>query len=213
MNDWKGQTVVILASGPSLTPQQCEIAQKWHVSGGGKAIVINTTWESAPWADALYGCAVWWKYNIDKVRKGFAGQLWTEGEAPAKQYGLNRIESRNGVGLSNDPGFVFRGGGNKGAGNSGYQAINLAYHWGVKRIVLLGFDMHKSEDGRKNHHRPHPLSIDSPYQHWVPNFTPLAADLRAAGIEVLNATPGSSLRCFSMIELAEVLRARPMLAA
>lgn len=213
MNNWNGATVVILASGPSVTPQQIEIVRRWHENGQGRVVVINTTWESAPFADVLYGCARWWTYHHEAVRKGFRGECWTEGLYEAKAFGLHHVTSKAGEGLSRDPEVVFRGGGLRGAGNSGYQAINLVRHWGARRMILVGFDMHKGERGRQNHHRPHVLNIESPYQTWLAAFPRLAADLQEDGVEVLNATPGSSLRSFSMIELSEALRARPVLAA
>lgn len=213
MNDWKGDTVVIIASGPSLTEAQCEYVRDWRESGGGKVIAINTTHRRAPWADVLYACdGGWWKYHNAEVRRTFKGELWTQDEAAAKAYGLHCIRSVRGVGLSRDLKEVYQGGGIRGAGNSGYQAINLAYHWGVKRIVLLGYDMKLGDHGLKNWHEPHVLTVVSPYESWVINYKPLAIDL-GTEVEVVNATADTALTCFRRDTIERALGARTVLAA
>lgn len=212
MNDWQG-TVVILASGPSLTEAQCEHVRDWHQSGGGRVIAINHTHRRAPWADVLYACdGSWWRYHYAEVRRVFKGQLWTQDAHAAKTYNIHHIVSERGVGLSRDPKVIYQGGGVRGAGNSGYQAMNLAFHWGVKRIVLLGYDM-KICDGKKNWHEPHVLATVSPYESWVRNYIPLAVDLDAEGVTVVNATPGTALDCFQKVRIEEALGARTVLAA
>jgi hypothetical protein len=40
---------------------------------------------------------------------------------------------------------------------------------------------------------------------FLPWFASLVEPLKAAGVEVLNATPGSALTCFPMATLTEVL--------
>ena len=39
--------------------------------------------------------------------------------------------------------------------NTGVSAISLAYHLGVRTIVLLGFDMKNDADGNSNYHDDH----------------------------------------------------------
>ena len=76
---WPSQTVAILASGPSLTREQCE-----QVRGRCRVIAVSnqgidndvggvTVPAFAPWADALYAAdAKWWKCYADRALK-FAG--------------------------------------------------------------------------------------------------------------------------------------------
>lgn len=82
-------------------------------------------------------------------------------------------------------------------GNSGYQAINLAFHAGVRRIVLLGYDMQRT-GGRSHWFGDHPgrLNVASPYERWVRDFASIAADLEAEGVEVINASRETALECF-----------------
>ena len=56
--DLSGQTVAILAGGPSITREQCDVVRE----RGWYAIAINETWRLAQWAPALYGCDwQWWR--------------------------------------------------------------------------------------------------------------------------------------------------------
>jgi hypothetical protein len=57
--DWQGETVVIVAGGPSAATVNLECAK-----GRAKFIVINKAWKLAPWADALYAADfAWWGVN------------------------------------------------------------------------------------------------------------------------------------------------------
>ena len=90
-------------------------------------------------------------------------------------------------------------------GNSGYQAINLAFHFGAARIVLLGFDMQRT-GGQMHWFGNHPgkLHVPSPYKDWVLRFNQLAADLRDAGVEVLNCSRETALECFERVPLESI---------
>jgi hypothetical protein len=88
--------------------------------------------------------------------------------------------------------------------NSGYQAINLAVHLGATRIVLLGFDMWRAEDGRQNWFGPHPRHIPSPYPIFHQLFGTMVEPLRAAGVDVINASRQTQLTAFSRVPLEEI---------
>lgn len=188
-------SVVILASGPSLTVEDCETVRQ----SGGKVIAINMTYQRAPWADVLYACdGHWWAHNITDVRKTFTGELWTQDETASKGYGLHYIKSVRGDGLSRDPEIIHQG------FNSGFQAINLAYHWGGRRIVLLGYDMAPSE-GKTHWHKPYANMIHTPYEKCIQEFARLAIDLKSEGVEVVNCTRRTALHCFPKGDLQTAL--------
>lgn len=193
--DWAGATAFVLASGPSLTQAQCDA-----VRGRGKVIAINTTFRLAPWADVLYGCdGRWWDEYYAEASKTRA-ELWTQDAAGAKKHGLKLVQSRKSPGLGKAFGVIHQG------ANSGYQAINLAYQAGAKKIVLLGFDMKRSH-GKSHHHGDHPRHLNSslPFAMWIKAFAPMAKDLADAGVDVINCTPGSALKCFRAEPLEAVL--------
>jgi hypothetical protein len=196
--DWRGATVVIIASGPSLSEEQCAAVEQWKQAGRGRVIVINTSFRRAPWADVIYGCdARWWETYEDEVRQTCTGSLWTQ---DAKCKGINRIESRAAKGLSKQVGIINQG------NNGGYQAIGIAHQAGARKLVLLGYDMHAK--GGSHWHGDHPANLNTKphFNLWLDNFDVLAADLNAEGIEVLNATPKSAMRCFPSLDLADALK-------
>jgi hypothetical protein len=167
-----------------------------------RVIVINTSFRDAPWADVLYGCdAYWWDAYWQEARATCAGEFWTLDQRAADLWGVKHLVSFDLPGLSKRPGIIHQG------GNSGYQAVNLAYLAGAKRIALLGYDMQDAPDGRRHHHADHPGTLNKRTNgaSWIVRFAPLAAGLAAEGIEVINCTPGSALKCFPMAELTEVL--------
>lgn len=196
---WDDATVVILASGPSLTEAQCAAVKAWRDAGEARRVIaINTTFRRAPWADVLYACdAQWWIAFRKEVDMAFAGERWTQDEL-AVVYGVRRIASVRGKGLSRTPGVIHQG------GNSGYQAINLAWQAGAARILLLGFDMQGTHwHGRYGNGLANTAA--HLFEQWLVEFKPLAADLKTEGIDVVNCTPGGRLECFPRAALSEEL--------
>jgi hypothetical protein len=115
---------------------------------------------------------------------------------------LNWICGRQKPGLCLDPLAIHYG------GNSGYQAINLAFNWGARRIILLGFDMGKAVDGRSHYFGDHPAGLrrGGNFRNWIADFEQLAADLKAEGVEVVNCSRSTALRCFPRMDLQSALR-------
>jgi hypothetical protein len=56
--DWSGETVVIVAGGPSAADIPLDKAR-----GNAKFITVNDSWKLAPWADALFAGFSWWAVN------------------------------------------------------------------------------------------------------------------------------------------------------
>lgn len=116
------------------------------------------------------------------------------------QWGIRVLKWKDQPGLSKEPNTVHHG------GNSGYQAVNLAGHlidWSG-RIILLGFDM--MIDGAKTHwfgDHPGSMNVGSNYTNYIAAFN----DIKPAdyGIEILNCTKRTALRCFDCYDLDEVL--------
>ena len=100
-------------------------------------------------------------------------------------------------------GFLHQG------GNSGYQAINLAYLWGAKAIVLLGFDCSQPA-GKEAHwfgqHEEGLINLQ-PFALWQSRFPALAEDLAHDGVQVINSSRETLLTCFDRAPI-EVAAAR-----
>lgn len=99
--------------------------------------------------------------------------------------------------MSRNPNTVREG------GNSGFQAVSLALHFGCARITLLGFDLRFN--GRQKHwHGDHKRSNPTlrAFANWQQNFAELA---KVAPVPIINATRETSLRCFPRMGLNESL--------
>jgi len=97
-------------------------------------------------------------------------------------------------------------------GNSGAAAISLAYHLGVKRIYLLGFDMKLGGDNRQHFHSHYHNTRGSrinakklPFDRHLRGFPHIAKDARRLGIEILNVSPDSAIKEFKKVRLIDVL--------
>ena len=196
--DSTAKTVVILASGPSLTQEQIDAA----LASGYPTIAVNSTWEKMPTATMLYaGDFLWFKFNIAKVRAAkFKGEIWTQDNTVASRWpGIKRIRGTNRKGLGKDVIHI--------NGNSGTQAINLAYLQGYRRIILLGFDMKLGPNGERHHHKDHahPMVQNQTFNQWLDQLQDVARDLEAEKCEVLNATPDSALKSFPLVDWKAVL--------
>ncbi|MFV1983009.1 MAG: hypothetical protein ACC657_05650 [Thiohalomonadales bacterium] len=84
-----------------------------------------------------------------------------------------------------------------GGGNSGYQAVNLAYILGAKTILLLGFDMFGDHYFGKH---PKTLVNGSPFDMFIKSFESITKD-----IEIINCTRKTALNCFPKMSLESVL--------
>ena len=94
--------------------------------------------------------------------------------------------------------------------NSGFQAINLAYLFGFRRVILLGYDMKFGSNGEKHCHPDHPdyNPLDATVDKWVCTFNKIAPMMKELGLEVINATRDTDLECFPQVQLEELLEER-----
>lgn len=202
---WSGETAAILASGPSLTREQCEA-----VRGHCRVIAINNQGIDnevagqsipafAPWADVLYAAdAKWWKFHAERALR-FAG-IKVSIRPDAGYPEVNILQQSDRRPFDTRPTHLVTG------SNSGYQALHLAVHFGSRRIVLLGYDM--QDTGGRRHwfgNHPGPLNARNTYPNWLRRFEDLAPVLQRMGVEVVNCTTTTALRCFPLARLSEVI--------
>lgn len=192
---WTGLCVVA-APGPSLTKEVAAACK------GQRVLAVGDAWRRLPWAEVLYHCdSAWW--NVHKGLLDFAGEKWSSHEPGtndkldvAQKYGLRLVRGKSGEGFSLDPTVVHYG------RNSGFQAINLAILFGANPIVLVGLDM-KGTTHFFGHH-PKGLRNGVEFSGFVSDFDK-AAKLLPQSIRILNATPGSAIKCFRQVRLEDVL--------
>lgn len=197
---WPGQTVVILASGPSLHQDDVDA-----VRNRLPVIAVNDTYRLAPWADILYAAdADWWMHHGFAAE--FAGERWTQHKGKdlwarrAMDAGLHVIKSLSGNRISPNPDAIYTG------SNSAFQALNVAVLAGAKRVIFLGLDLGHS-GGKSHFFGDHPgrLNRASPYQTFRRAFEQAAPALTDMGVEVVNCSRQTTLTCFRRATLEDVL--------
>ncbi len=179
MRRWQGKTAVCIASGPSLTADDCELVRQ----SGLPTIAVNHSWKLARFADVLYaGDPLWWdKYGAEV---DIEAERWTHFPSVAQNHGINS----SGRGQS-----VF---------NSGYRAIELAISFGAARVILLGYDC--SLTNGIHWHGPHEQTTNPSARccsKWLDQF----ARLETHGAEVINCSRHTALTCFPRMPLEQAL--------
>lgn len=186
----------MIASGPSLCAEDVNRLK------GRRVLAINNNYQMAPWAEVLYACdGHWWGWHAGRPElEAFKGRKFTQDKEAAQKYGLEYVEGVDEPGLSARLGRIHLG------SNSGIQAINLAYHLGAIRIVLLGFDMQATE-GKKHWHEDHPNQDGDygPWHKWIWRYELVASDAKRLGIEIFNCSRQTALKCFPRLPLSSLL--------
>jgi len=217
---WKGLTVVIIAGGPSLTPEQVDLVRGAREADRIRCIVVNDAYLLAPWADVHYAAdAQWHRWHTEGIPKpalrlsaeqvsdrwaGFRGVkcgIDSNGNVPADPavHLLVRKEAQGNFGLSLDPRALVTG------RNSGFQALNLAVLAGAKRVILLGFDGKIAKDGNRHWFGDHPqIESVSCYPMYRQAMSMAESAIKGAGVEVINCSPGTAIDTFQKAELQEV---------
>lgn len=194
--EWAGETCAILAGGPSLNNVDL------GALAGLRVLTINNSWQLYPNADVLYFCdSRWWRKHQFNVNTQFRGHyiVTMENDIPK----VKCLRNAGMLGFSTDPCAICHG------SNSGYQAINLACHFGVKRMLLFGYD--GRVNGTRSHfHNDHDKS-PSAYAtvikraQWVEKFEYLVEPLESLGIEVINCSEGSAIPYWPVRDIKELV--------
>lgn len=193
-----GQTVFVLASGPSLTPEVCRKVE------GRPSIVVNSSVLLAPWADVWFFTDSGVYDRHKNIVASFRGLVVTMSKK-AKREMPDRVRRVQAEWM---PGFPKAGTSPIRQGrSSGQTAIGLAVAMGAARIAGCGFDM-RTVDGREHHHdeyagRPRDLAVYD--REFLPAFKGWHAAALSAGVEIVNCTPGSAVTEFPFATLDEVL--------
>lgn len=202
--------VIIIAAGKSL--ESFNFNRLEEVRRDTAIITVNDVGKIVHFADYWFTLDPWGLNGPQLPTKKFQGQLWAavpdtfgRSDAPSRQHAitpdrrlnfLHRIASNNFMGivsdncmlprLCEDPSCI-------STGNSGYGALNFAYHLNPKKILLLGLD---AGDGyfytkqKKNRNLSHLPKL----------FAGTLPQLEKKGIKVMNGSPESKIDCFKKCE-------------
>lgn len=223
---WSAYPVVVLGGGPSLTSDQIELVHIARKADAVRVIAVNDSYLAAPWADVLYFAdakwVAWHTHGVAKPKLGLTAtdvrERWAtfaglkcgietaEPHLPVQVHVLRVSPWTPTRGLSVDPGALATGRQDGYMGHSGFQALNMAVLAGAKTIILLGFDGRPGPDGRTHFHGEHqaPTPADV-WDHIRRSFSCAERELKAAGVRVLNCSPGTSIDTFEKASLVDVL--------
>lgn len=178
-------------------------------------IGINNAYQIGTWIDVLYfGDCTW--YNLHRLKlidwpglKVSHCARFQENVKRAKQEKIKFMarDKSHKLGISRRPGHV------SWNFNSGAAAISLAAHFGVKRIILLGFDMAIDKKTSASHwHGSHRAPGEKPkiapekaYRKHLTSFPQIAKEAKERGLEIINASPKSAIQAFQKVRVKDLL--------
>ena len=189
---WKDQTAYIIGGGPSLLTQDLTLLD------GKNVIVINSSYQAFPAAQFLVFADVRWWLDHRQALKNFKGKIISTHSAASGLANLYHMQRKAMPGLAEDPGQLMV------SKTTLTGAINLAVHHAACKIVLLGIDQRNAPDGRTHHHAPHQWKqMANCFKRQQLDLPRIAEDLRARNIECVNASPGSALTLWPVVNLED----------
>lgn len=194
--DWTGEACAIVASGPSTKRVNYKLLE-----GRLRTLAIKENIEICPWSEVVYGCDLaFWRNNLGMPK--YTGLKVAYKSPCADLVKTIRIDKDKDRLLTDEPGLIGSG------GNSGFQALNMVIQFGVNRVLLIGFDVSDQYGihwfGRsQGNGRAQPAEWN--FKRWRIAYATAAVQARTLGVQVLNATPLTSLTCFPVVSVEDAL--------
>ena len=145
----------------------------------------------------------WWQRHHERPAfTAFAGQLCSIQAAlggDVDHEHVHMLRNDGSSGMPKGPNALTTG------PNGGYQALLLALLAGARRVLLLGYDMRFTPEGKTHFHSDHPKEwrvAEDMYREYAKMFAGIKPH---DGVEVLNCTPGSAIKAFPHVPLGEAL--------
>lgn len=215
---WLGSTVFIIGGGNSLntsglkwtsdTKEQIldKISSDLKPIWDERSIGVNDAFLLGDWIDiSWFGDSRWFEWNKNKLSQfpGLKACCCPHMVKKSKEIGVKVLQRGKSLGL--DPNSC-RVSWNHTSGSS---AISLAANLGARKIVLLGFDMHISNQVDHNWHENHKVQLkdkNDPYPRFLNAFEQIAEDAEKRGIEIINCSMNSTIKQFPKITFKEVIK-------
>jgi hypothetical protein len=174
---WRGQDAFIIAGGPSLA------GFDFNELIGRNVIAINSSVYSAMFAPFMFfGDDRWGHDNEIKLRL-YRGQIVTtsSGAGIKRANVMKKIVPPPAL-MTRPDALVMRR-------TSLQAAMNLAFHLGAKRIILMGADMRAAPDGRTHHHQPHRWpQVPGCWNEQMKDLRECGPAYESLGVEVINTS-------------------------
>lgn len=222
---FKGETAVLIATGPSITDEQIQYVKLKREEGKCKVFTLNNVYQRVPFTDMHLSCdAPWWRWYYPRSQelRDLPCPKYTWFPDLAKKFGIEYIRGVDKPGLSINPSVIHINHG------SGPMWINMALHLGVKKLILIGHDMKFAPDYKPKEQKPGSTprhyfnEYPKPLQHWpsvkvglskpgvldglIEAYAKMIPQLNKSEMEVVNCTPGSALTVFRMSTLEKELQ-------
>lgn len=182
---WRRETAVCIASGPSLTEEDCRLVRDTEFP----VIAVNSSWRRAPFANVIFALdEAWWRHNALEITSN--AERWTASPTAVEQHPELRLMIQR-----------------SRANNSGALAIELADQLGAARVLLLGYDC--SVKNGSHWHGSHAKTRNpdaSDTQRWFAEFESVASVVQA---HVVNCSQYTELTCFSRSTLSSAIEGNP----
>ena len=195
---WPDSTVIIIGGGLSVAKVDMDVL----FNPKFRTIGVNHAFSLGPVDLLWFGDFQWYQDNQVAVHE-FAGLKCTcAAQLPEKPWpDIKRVRrSRKLMGVEST-----RADAVSWNNNSGGSAINVAYHLGAKRVLLVGFDMRRVSGASHFHgHYPKRNRDRDPYPRHLDCFGAIAEDAEKLGLEIVNCTPGSKIKQFPFARLEDL---------
>lgn len=204
--------IIIVGSGKSLTGFDFE-----RLRGLGTIIAVNDAAKSIPFADMWFTLDPWGLHG-PQLPPVFSGKFYA---AVPEDFGtmnahtkdhrhkpdhritfLHRLRSHNRVGVSSETAYkvgLSEDTSCINTGNSGYGALNLAYHFRPKKILILGIDGTMGYFYTNN-------TCNRPLTHLPAMFQSAKPQLDKAGIELINGSLHSEIAAYPRYTIDDALK-------
>ncbi|MGM5087539.1 hypothetical protein E0H64_17730 [Rhizobium leguminosarum bv. viciae] len=191
---WVGETVFVLASGPSVKSLDLSLLT------GRRVIAVKSSWLTYPAADVLFFADGRWWQDPALRPKAFEGLIVSSAKeiSDPRVKLVHKIEPGD---LSERPDTVAL----RRTSTTG--AINLAVHFGASRIVLLGVDAKVANGGARHAHgRPWPWPLKAGcFDEQAAEYRQIAPSAARLGVEIVNANPDSAIDVWPRRPFSECL--------
>lgn len=197
-------TAIVIGTGPSITTEQIRLSHLGKNKCDFKLFGCNNSIFDFN-LDVHHACNYQWQDEYAEKVKDYPCDKWTTRPESAKKYPwLKYIEERWIPGLSRDKEYIAAHHG------TGPQLVNLAYLYGARRMLLIGWDMrHK---GQRHYFGEYPPSCHHVTRNLGPDgeLSGLIAEMETIkpedyGLEIINCTPDSAMKCFPFGRLEDYI--------
>lgn len=185
--EWPGERCFVICGGASLDREKVKRIR-------GRIIAVKHAALIRPDADVMFYGGRDSLAECKEIIPKFRGRVISRGDYPGTPDGVlcvSKAKERNRLSL--DPREL-------GGWDSGGAALNLTFLFGCNPIIVVAMDM------RGGHWtKGKPSVTDVTHRRHMDGINGMAADLKALGVDVYNASPISALTCFEKRPLGDFL--------